>query len=84
MIPALLALAEQAGPIGKDEALALITLGYEIAGRAGLALHATVSDYYTRGVERPGVAALAARIRGSRAQFREAIGIAEYHGPRSR
>ena len=31
------------------EALMLVTLGYEIAGRAGLALHATVSDYHTSG-----------------------------------
>ena len=85
VIPALLALAEQADPIGGNEALALITLGYEIAGRAGLALHATVSDYHTSGAWNAlGVAALAARVRGlSRAQFREAIGIAEYHGPRS-
>ena len=35
VIPALLALAEQADPIGGTEALGLITLGYEIAGRAG-------------------------------------------------
>jgi len=85
VIPALLALAEQAEPISGDEALALITLGYEIAGRAGLALHATVSDYHTSGAWNAlGVAALAARIRGlSPGQFREAIGIAEYHGPRS-
>ena len=85
VIPALLALAEQAEPISGDEALTLITLGYEIAGRAGLALHATVSDYHTSGAWNAlGVAALAARVRGmSRAQFREAIGIAEYHGPRS-
>ena len=85
VIPALLTLAEQAAPISGDEALTLITLGYEIAGRAGLALHATVSDYHTSGAWNAlGVAALAARVRGmSRAQFREAIGIAEYHGPRS-
>ena len=85
VIPALLTLAEQAPPISGDEALTLITLGYEIAGRAGLALHATVSDYHTSGAWNAlGVAALAARVRGmSRAQFREAIGIAEYHGPRS-
>ena len=85
VIPALLTLAEQAAPISGDEALTLITRGYEIAGRAGLALHATVSDYHTSGAWNAlGVAALAARVRGmSRAQFREAIGIAEYHGPRS-
>ena len=85
IIPALLVLAEQAGDIGGDEALTLITLGYEIAGRAGLALHATACDYHTSGAWNAlGVAALAARVRGlSAAQLREALGIAEYHGPRS-
>ena len=49
IIPALLALAEQAKPMSGAEALMLVTLGYEIAGRAGLALHASVSDYHTFG-----------------------------------
>lgn len=85
IVPAMLALAEQAGPIDGAEALMLVTLGYEIAGRAGLALHASVSDYHTSGAWNAlGVAAMASRIRGlSAAQLREAIGIAEYHGPRS-
>jgi len=85
VIPAMLALAEQAGEIAGDDALALITLGYEIAGRAGLALHATVSDYHTSGAWNAlGVAAVAARMRGlTPDQLRQALGIAEYHGPRS-
>ncbi len=85
IIPALLALAEQAEPMSGAEALMLVTLGYEIAGRAGLALHATVSDYHTSGAWNAlGVAAMASRLRGlSAPQLREAIGIAEYHGPRS-
>ncbi len=85
VIPALLALAEQAEPMSGAEALMLVTLGYEIAGRAGLALHATVSDYHTSGAWNAlGVAAMASRLRGVSAhQLREAIGIAEYHGPRS-
>ena len=85
IIPALLALAEQAEPMSGAEALMLVTLGYEIAGRAGLALHATVSDYHTSGAWNAlGVAAMASRLRGlSASQLREAIGIAEYHGPRS-
>ncbi len=62
-----------------------VTLGYETAGRAGLALHATVSDYHTSGAWNAlGVAAMASRLRGLPAsQLREAIGIAEYHYPRS-
>ena len=85
IVPALLALAEQAEPMSGAEALMLVTLGYEIAGRAGLALHATVSDYHTSGAWNAlGVAAMASRLRGlSASQLREAIGIAEYHGPRS-
>jgi 2-methylcitrate dehydratase PrpD len=85
VIPAMLALAEQAEEVTGDDALALVTLGYEIAGRAGLALHATVSDYHTSGAWNAlGVAAVAARMRGlSPDQLRQALGIAEYHGPRS-
>ena len=85
VIPALLALAEQREDIDCDEALMLVTIGYEIAGRAGHALHATVSDYHTSGAWNAlGVAALAARLRGhTPEQLREALGIAEYHGPRS-
>ncbi len=85
IIPALLALVEQADDIAGDMALTLITLGYEIAGRAGLALHATACDYHTSGAWNAlGVAAVAARMRGlSSDQLRQALGIAEYHGPRS-
>ena len=85
IIPALLALAEQADDMDGDTALMLITLGYEIAGRAGLALHATACDYHTSGAWNAlGVVAMAARMRGlSTDQFRQALGIAEYHGPRS-
>ncbi|MGB1357283.1 MAG: MmgE/PrpD family protein [Candidatus Puniceispirillaceae bacterium] len=85
IIPALLALAEQADDMDGDTALMLITLGYEIAGRAGLALHATACDYHTSGAWNAlGVVAVAARMRGlSTDQFRQALGIAEYHGPRS-
>ena len=85
VIPAMLALAEQAEEVTGNDALALVTLGYEIAGRAGLALHATVSDYHTSGAWNAlGVAAVAARMRGlSPDQLRQALGIAEYHGPRS-
>lgn len=85
IIPALLALAEQGDDMSGDEALTLITLGYEIAGRAGLALHATACDYHTSGAWNAlGVVAVAARMRGlSPDQLRQALGIAEYHGPRS-
>ncbi|MCL6282376.1 MmgE/PrpD family protein [Ruegeria sp. 2012CJ41-6] len=85
VIPALSALAQHLPDLSGPEALAAITVGYEIAGRAGLALHASVSDYHTSGAWNGlGVAAVAARLRGhSPDQLRQGLGIAEYHGPRS-
>lgn len=85
IVPALAALAEQRPDLSGSQALMALITGYEIAGRAGLALHATVSDYHTSGAWNAlGVAAMAARLRGhAPAQFRQALGIAEYHGPRS-
>ena len=62
-----------------------LVIGYEIATRAGLALHASVSDYHTSGAWN----ALAAAAIGARALkldadwTRHALGIAEYNGPRS-
>lgn len=83
-VPTLAALAEDVDLSG-PEALAALIVGYEVAGRAGIALHATVTDYHTSGAWNAlGVAAMAARVRGlTGAQLREALGIAEYHGPRS-
>ncbi len=85
VIPALAALAEQSPDLTGPEALAAMIVGYEIAGRAGLTLHATVSDYHTSGAWNAlGVAAMAARLRGhSPEHLRQALGIAEFHGPRS-
>ncbi|GAB5439349.1 MmgE/PrpD family protein [Falsiruegeria mediterranea] len=85
VVPTLAALAEVVSDISGPEALTAVTIGYEIAGRAGLALHDTVSDYHTSGAWNAlGVVAVAARLKGmSRDQLRQALGIAEYHGPRS-
>lgn len=85
MVPALAALAEQLPQLSGPDALAALVVGYEVAGRAGIALHATVSDYHTSGAWNAlGVAAVAARLRKlNDEQLREALGIAEYHGPRS-
>ncbi len=83
--PTLAVLAEKLPHLGGREALASIAVAYEIAGRAAIALHATATDYHTSGAWNAlGVVALAARLRGlGRRQMREALGIAEYHGPRS-
>ena len=83
--PALAVLAQGRPDLSGHEALTALVLGYEVAGRAGIALHASVSDYHTSGAWNAlGVAAMAARLRGLDAeQTRQAWGIAEYHGPRS-
>lgn len=84
-VPALFAMAHDMDQLGGPEALATLIIGYEVAGRAGIALHDSVSDYHTSGAWNGlGVAAMAARLRGMSAdQLRHALGIAEYHGPRS-
>jgi 2-methylcitrate dehydratase PrpD len=65
VVPALTALAEAVSDLGGPEALAAIVIGYEIAGRAGIALHATVSDYHTSGAWNAlGVVAMASRFIG--------------------
>ncbi|WP_205410827.1 MmgE/PrpD family protein [Salaquimonas pukyongi] len=71
--------------LGGREALEALVIAYEVAARAGLALHGTVSDYHTSGAWNAlGVAALGCRLLGhDENTLRHAIGIAEYHGPRS-
>lgn len=86
ILPALLALADATGtPISGPEFLAALVIGYEVAIRAGIAQHATCPDYHTSGAWNSlGVVAVAARLWGLDAErTREALGIAEYHGPRS-
>ncbi len=69
---------------GRNLLLAL-TIGYEVGYRSGLCLHGTVPDYHTSGAwTAVGAAAAAARLLGlDSGQIRHALGIAEYHGPRS-
>jgi 2-methylcitrate dehydratase PrpD len=85
VIPAMVAVAEHLSDLSGRAALDALVVGYEVAGRAGLALHSSVSDYHTSGAWNAlGVAAMAGRLRGAtREQLRQALGIAEYHGPRS-
>jgi 2-methylcitrate dehydratase PrpD len=89
LLPALLAMfdTERREPNDGDgcDFLACLVLGYEIAIRAGIALHASAPDYHTSGAWNAlGCAAIAARVlRLSEKQTREALGIAEYNGPRS-
>lgn len=84
LLPGLLAMAEGREMSGADF-LTTLALGYEVTIRAGLNLHATVSDYHTSGAwVAVGIAAMSARVLAlGEDQWRHAMGIAEYHGPRS-
>lgn len=85
VVPALCAFAEGQPRLSGRDALEALAISYEISARAGIALHGTVSDYHTSGAWNAlGVAAIGARLRGvSKETLRHALGIAEYHGPRS-
>ncbi|WP_298839642.1 MmgE/PrpD family protein [uncultured Roseobacter sp.] len=85
VVPALFAFAAARPNLTARDALDILAMSYEISARAGLALHASVSDYHTSGAWNAlGVAAIGCRLRDADAtQTREALGIAEYHGPRS-
>ncbi|MEO1458695.1 MAG: MmgE/PrpD family protein [Pseudomonadota bacterium] len=85
VVPALFAFAERCPDLSGRDALAAMVIAYEVAARAAFALHATAADYHTSGAWNAlGVAALGCRLLGSDAEtLRHALGIAEYHGPRS-
>ena len=67
------------------EFLTTLVIGYEIAARAGIVLHETACDYHTSGAWNAlGATAVTARRKQlTPEQTRHALGIAEYHGPRS-
>jgi len=85
ILPALLAYCDENRPVDGAEFLANLVMGYEIGTRAGIALHAGVCDYHTSGAWNAlACAAIGARLMGlDEARTRHALGIAEYHGPRS-
>ena len=78
-------LRRSSNKISGQELLTALAIGYEIAYRSGLAMHATCADYHTSGAwTAVGVAAAGAKLLGlDKDQLRHAMGIAEYHGPRS-
>lgn len=84
VLPAVMAQAEEGGWSGTSM-LASIVVGYEIGLRAAIALHRTAQDYHSSGSWGSlGAAAVCARANGLDAEAtRHALGIAEYHGPRS-
>ncbi len=89
VFPSLLAMVDAQAQLGRcldgPALLTLLAIGYETSYRAGLTQHATCADYHTSGAwTAVGVAAMAARILDANADIlRHAVGIAEYHGPRS-
>ena len=90
VLPGLLALVDGALPgetsseLDGREFVVCLVLGYEVATRAGIALHATVPDFHCSGAFNAlGCAAIAARLLGfDDARTRHALGAAEYFGPR--
>jgi 2-methylcitrate dehydratase PrpD len=85
LLPSLAAFADGEAGLDGAEFLTRLVLGYEIAIRAGIALHASAADYHTSGAWNAlGAAAIGARRHGlDHAATRHALGIAEYWGPRS-
>jgi len=89
VLPAVLAVVDdlhrQGKPISGRDVLVALIIAYEVSYRSGLALHSTVPDYHTSGAwTAVGVAAAVGRLLElDDEQLRHAIGIAEYHGPRS-
>jgi 2-methylcitrate dehydratase PrpD len=85
VLPGLLAFCDEIAPCSGTEFLTRLVLGYEVATRAGIALHASVADYHTSGAWNAlGAAAVGARALGlGGSGTRHALGIAEYYGPRS-
>lgn len=84
LFPAALAAAHHAGASGADF-LATIAMGYEIGARVAEAQHGTVPEFHTSGSwgAVTAAAAVARLLRLDRDRTRHALGIAEYHGPRS-
>ena len=85
VFPALLAFCDTRNEFQGSDFATLLAISYEVSYRAGLAQHATCSDYHTSGAwTAVGVAAAIARgLNATPDQIRHAAGIAEYHGPRS-
>lgn len=82
VFPAALAAAESTAASGGAFLTALV-VGYEVAIRAGIALHATYQEFHGSGAWGAlGAAAAAGRLLGLTAeQLTSALGIAEYHAP---
>ncbi len=89
IFPAVFAVADdllrQGKSISSNELFVAVVIGYEVGYRSGLCMHDTVPDYHTSGAwTAVGAAAAAAHLlKLNETQIQHALGIAEYHGPRS-
>ncbi len=83
LLAAMLALGPE--DLSGEAFLTTLAMGYEIGSRCAEAQHASAPDYHTSGSwGAVSAAAAGARLRAlTRDQTRHALGIAEYHGPRS-
>ena len=84
VLPALLAAIDSGVACDGREFVTCLVLGYEIGTRAGIALHRSVPDYHCSGAWNAlACAAICGRLLElDDAQMHEALGIAEYSGPR--
>jgi 2-methylcitrate dehydratase PrpD len=84
VLPALLAFIDSGIACDDREFITNMVLGYEIGTRAGIALHLTSPDFHSSGAWNSlAAAAIGARLMQLDAtRIREALGIAEYWGPR--
>ena len=84
VLPTLLAAIDAGAPCRGEEFITCFVLGYEIGTRAGIALHGSVADYHCSGAwSALACASIIGRLLGlDERTLREALGIAEYAGPR--
>jgi len=86
ILPAMLAVADtMPSKYNGQQFLTLVALGYELGSRMAAAQHGTTTDYHASGSWNgvASAAVLARMLELTQDQAREAMGIAEYHGPRS-
>jgi 2-methylcitrate dehydratase PrpD len=85
VLPAALAFLDGSPTADSHDLVAALAVGYEVALRAGLALHGSAADYHSSGAWNAlGAAAVGSRMLGlDAAATRHALGIAEYSAPRA-
>ena len=85
LIPSLIAAMESESNTSSTDFLRNLIIGYEIGTRAGISLHESAKDYHTSGawiaIACAGIVSKILKL--NKNQTREALGIAEFYGPRS-